>query len=351
MNPVKKKSTLIVSSAAVLALALSACGSSGQGDGSKLSDVDYSMNGATAAPSVSFATPFAASGAEAYKISDGDGETIKDGDTLLVDATVFNGADASTLDSTYAGSPMTIPVGEGLKNAAPELYDILVGSKVGVSFSYTTNVNPTASASAEATPTVSPGTATNVEVYTVSAKLLKTAEGKANEKQSKALESFTLADDGKASLKLAEDRGDAPTELYTEDLITGEGPAVTETDTLYVNYVGLTWSDGAEFDGNYGSTPAALSLSQVIEGWKKGLTGKTVGSRVLLVIPSELAYGEDASATGAPEGALVFVVDIVGSTPSRVVASAAAAPESASATAEATSTESASAEATASEGQ
>lgn len=207
----KKKSTLIVSSAAALALALSACGSS---NSSKLSDVNYSMNGATAQPSVSFATPFAASGAEAYKISDGEGDTIKDGDTLLVDATVFNGADTSALDSTYASTPMIIPVGEDLKTAAPELYEILVGSKVGVSFSYTTNIDATSTATASATPTVSPGTATNVEVYTVSGKLLKTAEGQANEKQSAALESFSLADDGTATLKLAEDRGDAPTELY-----------------------------------------------------------------------------------------------------------------------------------------
>ncbi|MFW0112205.1 FKBP-type peptidyl-prolyl cis-trans isomerase [Rothia sp. P5766] len=343
----KKKSTLILSSAAALALALSACGT-GSSNSSKLSDVNYSMNGATAQPSVSFATPFAASDAEAYKISDGEGETIKDGDTLLVDATVFNGADTSALDSTYASNPMIIPVGESLKTAAPELYEILVDSKVGVSFSYTTNIDATSTATASATPTVSPGTATNVEVYTVSGKLLKSAEGQAKEKKSTALESFSLTDDGTATLKLAEDRGDAPTELYTEDLITGNGPAITETDTVYVNYVGATWSDGAEFDGNYGKTPAGLSLSQVIEGWKKGLAGKTVGSRVLLIIPSELAYGEDAASSGAPEGALVFVVDIVGSAPSRAEASPSATAESAPASAEATSTESESAEASAS---
>lgn len=319
----KKKLALIASSTTVLALTLVACGAS-SGSSNKLSDISYSMNSATAAPSVSFATPFAASSAESHKISDGEGEAIKDGDNLLVDATVFNGADGSTLDTTYTSTPMIIPVGEELKKAAPELYDILINSKVGTSFSYSTNVDVASTATAEATPTVSPGTATNVEVYTVSGKLLKSAEGKNNEKKSKALESFSVADDGTASLKLAEDRGDAPTELNTEDLITGTGPAVKDTDTLYVNYVGVKWSDGSEFDGNYGTTPASLSLSQVIEGWKKGLAGKTVGSRVLLTIPSELAYGEDAATTGAPEGALVFVVDIVGSSPARENPSASA---------------------------
>lgn len=352
VKPVKKKSAFIASSGAVLALVLSACG--GNGDGSSLSDVSYSMNEATAEPSVSFATPFAANGTEAYKIEDGDGATIEDGDSLLVDATVFNGADGTSLGTTYTDAPMIIPVGQELKDAAPELYDILIGSKVGMSFSYSTNIDTTSTSTAEATPTVSAGTATNVEVYTVSGKLLKSAEGTENEKKSSALESFSVADDGTATLTLSEDRGDAPTELYTEDLITGTGATVSETDTLYVNYVGVTWSDGAQFDGNFGATPTALSLNGVIEGWKQGLAGKTVGSRVLLVIPSELAYGEDAATSGAPEGALVFVVDILGSSPTRTAAVSPSASADASATADASASatesasESASAEATAS---
>ncbi len=352
VKPVKKKSALFASSGAVLALVLSACG--GSGSGSSLSDVDYSMNGATAEPSVSFATPFAANGTEAYKIEDGDGATIEDGDSLLVDATVFSGADGTSLGTTYTDAPMIIPVGEDLKNAAPELYDILIGSKVGMSFSYSTNIDTTSTSTAEATPTVSAGTATNVEVYTVSGKLLKSAEGTENEKQSSALESFSVAEDGTATLALSEDRGDAPTELYTEDLITGTGATVNADDTVYVNYVGVTWSDGAQFDGNFGATPADLSLNGVIEGWKQGLAGKTVGSRVLLVIPSELAYGEDAATSGAPEGALVFVVDILGSSPTRTAAVSPSASADASATADASASatesasESASAEATAS---
>lgn len=354
VKPVKKKSALFASSGAVLALVLSACG--GSGSGSSLSDVDYSMNGATAEPSVSFATPFAANGTEAYKIEDGDGATIEDGDSLLVDATVFSGTDGTSLGTTYTDAPMIIPVGEDLKKAAPELYDILIGSKVGMSFSYSTNIDTTSTSTTEATPTVSAGTATNVEVYTVSGKLLKSAEGTENEKKSSALESFSLADDGTATLTLSADRGDAPTELYTEDLITGTGATVSESDIIYVNYVGVTWSDGTQFDGNFGATPTALSLNGVIEGWKQGLAGKTVGSRVLLIIPSELAYGEDAATSGAPEGALVFVVDILGSSPTRTAAASASASADAPATATAdasasateTASESASAEATAS---
>lgn len=333
----KKKTTFIATSGAILALVLSACGGS---DGSKLDDVEYSLNGATAEPSVSFATPFAASETVAHKIEEGSGDEIVDGDTLLVDATVFSGADATAMGTTYTDAPMVIPIGEQLKEAAPELYEVLVGSKVGMSFSYTTNVDQTSTSTDEAVPTVSAGTATNVEVYTVASKLLKSAEGIAAEEQPATLSEFSVAEDGTPTLTLAEDRGDAPTELSAENLITGDGATIGENDTVYANYIGVTWSDGAVFDENFSTQPLDFSLNGVIEGWKQGLAGKTVGSRVLLTIPSELAYGEDAAGSGAPEGALVFVVDILGSSPSRsaVAAPAASAEATESATAEAEET-------------
>jgi FKBP-type peptidyl-prolyl cis-trans isomerase len=47
----------------------------------------------------------------------------------------------------------------------------------------------------------------------------------------------------------------------------------------------------------------------VYKGWEQGLPGKTVGSRVLLVIPAALG---NPSPDQGPQGDLVFVVDILG---------------------------------------
>ena len=55
---------------------------------------------------------------------------------------------------------------------------------------------------------------------------------------------------------------------------------------------------------------ATFPLTGVIKGWTQGLTGKTVGSRVLLVVPKDLAYGDQGQ--GDAKGDLVFVVDILG---------------------------------------
>ena len=87
-----------------------------------------------------------------------------------------------------------------------------------------------------------------------------------------------------------------------------------------------------------------LSLQGVIKGWTQGLKGKKVGSRVELVIPADLAYGNDTGGS-KPSGTLVFVVDILGAEENpqtlqraQAASSAAAAEASASATAEASAT-------------
>ena len=49
----------------------------------------------------------------------------------------------------------------------------------------------------------------------------------------------------------------------------------------------------------------------MIPGWTQGLAGQTVGSQVLLVIPSELGYGAQGSGTIPADSPLVFVVDIL----------------------------------------
>jgi FKBP-type peptidyl-prolyl cis-trans isomerase len=78
-----------------------------------------------------------------------------------------------------------------------------------------------------------------------------------------------------------------------------------------VNYVGVALASGKKFDSSFDrKEPASFALNQVIKGWTQGLAGKTVGSRVLLVIPKDLAYGD--SGQGDAKGDLVFVVDILG---------------------------------------
>jgi peptidylprolyl isomerase len=103
--------------------------------------------------------------------------------------------------------------------------------------------------------------------------------------------------------------------LSQKTLRTGDGPTVGDGDTVTVRYLGQLWPDGAVFDSNYADKkPTTLSLSTTITGWQQGLVGKTVGSRIVLAIPSEQAYGSAGSTQGTtipPNADLIFVIDII----------------------------------------
>ena len=108
--------------------------------------------------------------------------------------------------------------------------------------------------------------------------------------------------------------GDPPAELQIEDLHVGDGQEATAGMQATVDYVGASWSTGAEFDAswNRGDTFAfGLGAGQVIAGWDQGVQGMRVGGRRRLTIPPELGYG--ASGAGGvigPNETLVFVVDL-----------------------------------------
>jgi peptidylprolyl isomerase len=100
------------------------------------------------------------------------------------------------------------------------------------------------------------------------------------------------------------------TALKVTTIVDGTGPAVQSGQTLSVNYVGVSYTTGTEFDSSWkNGQPFSFAVGQgnVIKGWDQGLVGVKVGSRVQLDIPSNLAYGD----TGNPAGPLRFVVDVL----------------------------------------
>lgn len=113
--------------------------------------------------------------------------------------------------------------------------------------------------------------------------------------------------------------GKPPTKLVKTDLKPGTGAEVGATDALKVNYIGVSCSSGKIFDSSYaGGQPAEFSLTQVIEGWKQGITGMKVGGQRLLGIPPKLAYGATPppGATDIkPDETLWFVVEVLEATP------------------------------------
>lgn len=106
-----------------------------------------------------------------------------------------------------------------------------------------------------------------------------------------------------------------PTKLVVKTLVKGHGAPLSSGQTAVVQYTGVVWRSGQVFDSSYTSkTPDSfvLGASQVIPGWEQGLGGVTVGSRVLLVVPPALAYGDQAEPPYIDNNdTLVFVIDVI----------------------------------------
>jgi peptidylprolyl isomerase len=109
--------------------------------------------------------------------------------------------------------------------------------------------------------------------------------------------------------------GEPPSELVIEDLEEGDGDEAASGDALTVDYVGVLYANGEEFDASFeGPEPFQFVLGQgsVIPGWDEGLEGMKVGGRRQLVIPPDLAYGPQGQPPDIPpDSALVFVVDLL----------------------------------------
>ena len=110
--------------------------------------------------------------------------------------------------------------------------------------------------------------------------------------------------------------GEAPPGLQIKDLKEGDGATAKAGDTVTVDYVGVAYSTGEEFDASWNSgQPFTFQVGSggVIAGWDQGIPGMKIGGRRELIIPPDLAYGEGGSPPAiGPNETLIFVVDLRG---------------------------------------
>lgn len=113
---------------------------------------------------------------------------------------------------------------------------------------------------------------------------------------------------------IATPEGGPPPELIVKDIKKGTGKKARKGDSVKVQYVGVNWSTGKEFDASWTNGRAfyfVLGDGMVIPGWDEGVVGMRVGGRRLLVIPPEKGYGAQGQGTAIPPNeTLVFVVDL-----------------------------------------
>ena len=102
-----------------------------------------------------------------------------------------------------------------------------------------------------------------------------------------------------------------PSGLQYKVITEGKGKSPKASDTVTVNYAG-TLIDGTEFDSSYKrGQPATFPVEGVIKGWTEALQLMKEGSKWHLVIPANLAYGEQGRPGIPPNSVLIFDVELI----------------------------------------
>ena len=125
----------------------------------------------------------------------------------------------------------------------------------------------------------------------------------------------SAADNSQTSNKLSPKASQHLQSSYSPIFESGEGPQVEAGDLIEVQYVGALLDSGLEFDASWDRGQSfflLIGVGAVIQGWDQGIVGMQAGSRRLLVIPPELAYGEQGAGEAiGPDSSLAFVVDLL----------------------------------------
>jgi peptidylprolyl isomerase len=118
----------------------------------------------------------------------------------------------------------------------------------------------------------------------------------------------------KTKPKVKPPQGPPPKKIETKDLEEGTGPAAKKGDQVTVQYVGVNYRSGSEFDASWDRGEPftfTLGIHEVISGWDIGIEGMKVGGRRELIIPPNHAYGSTGSPPAIPPNeTLIFVVDL-----------------------------------------
>ncbi len=268
------------------------------GSASKAVDISGAVGGDTA-PKVTFDKGITADPAQASVVTKGSGKALGEGDYVQVSYSVYQAKDAKKLGTVGfdQGNPQVLSVGGsgfGALLACSHVGDRIaaVGESSALGFTTGGEIVVVADVVAQ-TPTKATGTPKDQDPK------LPTVEDKANGEPE-----ITIPDTA------------APNTTTAEVIKQGDGATIAEGDTALVQYKGVLYDGGKEFDSSWSKgapTTFTIANGQLIKGFVTGLVGQKVGSQVMIVVTPEDGYGATPQeGSGIPANAtLVFVVDIL----------------------------------------
>lgn len=251
-------------------------------------------------PKATFTTPLEVETLERTVVTEGDGETTAAGDSVNAVVTAFAGSTGTQLFS----QPATITAGDESVFEA-----FLAGIDCVPTGSRTVTVAP-ASALYEGAGNENVGLAAGESVVIV----VDVKEPLKAQEWTENVPEVKFGGEGEVPTVTLPDT-EPPADYQLKVLEEGDGDVVATGDTVTLNYQGTSWDTGEVFDQSYGGDPAQFSTDQVIQGFGAALVGQKVGTKLIVTIPPEYAYGTDADAAELGGQTLVFLVEIIDTAP------------------------------------
>lgn len=290
---------------AILGLVLTGCG---LGSG-PLGKIDVSKDDV---PKVTFKKDFSVEKTEALVVKEGKGDKVKKGDSIKVNYIALNGRTAKEFDNSFENErPMSLTLVED--GVLPGFYKGLVGQRIGsrvlVAVPPADGVEKLGSLDGLDLKK----TDTMVFLFDIVSTVPAAASGEA-QKAPANLPSIVFDKDKQPSgFKATKTSDKKLSKTQSAVVIKGDGPKIKAGQAVTAHYVGQKYPDGEVFDESRTSAPRqfAVGAGQLIACWDDELVGQTIGSRVIVACTAEDAYGKNAKAEGRPDGALIFVIDLL----------------------------------------
>ncbi|MEV7089931.1 FKBP-type peptidyl-prolyl cis-trans isomerase [Streptomyces sp. NPDC093085] len=245
-------------------------------------------------------------------LSKGDGAKVEKGDAVQVNYLGQSWDSDKPFDNSFdRKQPFDLTLGAGMviKGWDQGLEGQKVGSRVELA------IPPDLGYGDQAQGDIKPNSTLVFVVDVLKAtKIPSSAQGTAVPQDDKALPEVGTNDDGKEPKVTIPKGTDPPKKLVSNYILENDkGETVKESDTVVLNYAAYLWKDAKQFDSTYknGRTTTFPLPQLTLKGLKTGLVGKKVGSRVLIVIPPDQAFGEQEQQGIPKNSTLVFAVDIL----------------------------------------
>ncbi len=296
----------------VLALTASACGSGSTEADKSLRDRIQVSGDFGEPPEIKIDAPLKLAESSSWIEEKGDGDSVGEDATAILELTLANGRTGKTSISTLdQGKPLEVKLGN---QVFPSLNSALVGkpadSRIVVASvpddAYGDNGSPQNG--------IEGGDPVVMVADIVSTDPSSALEGPTGDTLAAPATAPRIREKDGVPARLAFGKLRKPRKLEVIPLREGTGPAIESPDRITADYLGQVWGASKPFGSTFAKEPAKFSigLGGVVPAWDKALDGQKEGARVMIISPPKSGYGASAQPNIPANSTLVFVVDVLG---------------------------------------